>query len=195
MPSQSYLPSPWRTSHHQTARGWMVGKKRAQFSALETLSLSWSNSRLLVPLSVAWLYILPGFHSSLCERGPNFDFCSWMGNTFMKHSLVEINKETFGDLKRSLFLVCLFEIGNNHQKSQIWINGNVIYVWCGKQPPHFFLYLHDIVLIKYMCSSALFNRNSFMCPNKKGLRGKEVISFTNLSSLLISLKQINDFGN
>lgn len=47
------------------------------------------------------------------------DFCVWMGNKFLKHLLVEINKETFGDLNRSLFFVCLFEICNNHQKSQI----------------------------------------------------------------------------
>lgn len=34
-----------------------------------------------------------------------------------------------------------------------------------------------------------------MWPNKKGLIGKEIISFTDLSSLLILLNQINDFGN
>lgn len=114
----------------------------------------------------------------------------------MKYSLFEINRETFGDLKRSLFLVHLFEICNNHQKSQIWINGNKSYIYMVyKISPKTFLDLRDTVLVTYMCSGAFFNYNSFMWPNKKGLIGKEIISFTNLSSLLILLNQINDFGN
>lgn len=139
------VPPPWRMSHHQTVWGWMVGTKRAQFSAPETLSLTWSDSSLLVP-------VCHGCVSSLAFRGPyvgeglTFDFCASMGKTFMKHLLFEINKETFGDLKMSLFLVCSCEICNNHKKSQIWINGNKshIYILSVKWPPYFFFLIYTI---------------------------------------------------